>query len=363
MSYGIEEARNLVIKAGLELVNQGLIARTWGNISARISDSEFVITPSGRTYDSLTPDDLVTVKISDLSYTGKIKPSSEKGVHAAAYRNRPDINFVIHTHQAYASALSVLDGKFNVAYSDRKVLGPKVPTAEYGRNATKRLISNVETRIRNHPDCNTVLMRNHGALCLGRSYDDAFRAARTLEAASRKQYIKLTREDYPAECYSDHGISYYEKIFRRDEEDEMNEHSLMFENKNVNCVVVLSSPFVKMISGSGRPMRAYIDDMAQFCGASIPTVRYRKDHEAMEKSVKRSLHGTNSAVLIQGRGALITASDTDEADALAFVLEKNAMAALLGRRYADAEPVELQSAVYEHFLYLSSYSRLKNKNK
>ena len=59
MSYTEEEARRLVVDAGIRLVKEGLTARTWGNISARISDSEFIITPSGMAYESLGPGDLV----------------------------------------------------------------------------------------------------------------------------------------------------------------------------------------------------------------------------------------------------------------------------------------------------------------
>ncbi|MEL7657975.1 MAG: class II aldolase/adducin family protein, partial [Bacillota bacterium] len=100
------EAKNLVIKAGLELMNSGLIARTWGNVSCRIDETTFAITPSGREYQTLTPDDIVEVKIEDLSHTGNIKPSSEKGIHAAVYQIHPEMNFVIHTHQENASAMS-----------------------------------------------------------------------------------------------------------------------------------------------------------------------------------------------------------------------------------------------------------------
>ena len=107
MAYEIEEAKKLVIEAGKKLIETGLIARTWGNVSARISDTQFVITPSGRAYETLTPDELVVVNIEDCSYDGDIKPSSEKGVHAAAYRHHPTVDFVIHTHQKYATIVSI----------------------------------------------------------------------------------------------------------------------------------------------------------------------------------------------------------------------------------------------------------------
>ena len=82
----INEAKREVVKAGLRLLDSGLIARTWGNVSCRVDKDYFVITPSGRTYDSLTEDDIVLVKIEDCSYDSNIKPSSEKGVHAEAYK-------------------------------------------------------------------------------------------------------------------------------------------------------------------------------------------------------------------------------------------------------------------------------------
>ena len=67
MAYELEEAKKLVVAAGKKLVESGLIARTWGNVSARISDTQFVITPSGRAYETLTPEEVVVVNIENCS--------------------------------------------------------------------------------------------------------------------------------------------------------------------------------------------------------------------------------------------------------------------------------------------------------
>ena len=64
----ILQAKKEVIAAGLRLVEKGLIARTWGNVSCRVDENSFVITPSGKPYEGLTPDDIVEVKIDTLSY-------------------------------------------------------------------------------------------------------------------------------------------------------------------------------------------------------------------------------------------------------------------------------------------------------
>ena len=91
--------REQILQAAALLTARELIERTWGNISARVSETQMIITPSGLGYDTLREDQLVLVDLSDGSYTGTIKPSSERGIHADAYRLRSEVNFVIHTHQ------------------------------------------------------------------------------------------------------------------------------------------------------------------------------------------------------------------------------------------------------------------------
>ena len=170
MYYSENEARRLVIEAGHRLLENKLIARTWGNISARISKNEFIITPSGRAYDSLEPSDLVKVRVSDCSYDGNIKPSSEKGIHAAAYSLRQGIGFIIHTHQFYASV---------VAAECRGING--APCAGYGLPGTAKLRKKMEECIRENPYDDCFLMARHGVLLLGADMGEAFRKAEALE--------------------------------------------------------------------------------------------------------------------------------------------------------------------------------------
>ncbi|MBQ4181651.1 MAG: class II aldolase/adducin family protein, partial [Firmicutes bacterium] len=61
------DIRSSIIAAGIRLLDTGLVARTWGNISARLSQREFIITPSGRNYRTTEPQDLVRMDILDLS--------------------------------------------------------------------------------------------------------------------------------------------------------------------------------------------------------------------------------------------------------------------------------------------------------
>ena len=91
-------ARELICRTGRELLETGLVARTWGNVSSRLDPNHFLITPSGLDYHKTQPQDIVRVELSTMTWEGSRKPSGERGVHAAAYKVFPEANFVIHTH-------------------------------------------------------------------------------------------------------------------------------------------------------------------------------------------------------------------------------------------------------------------------
>lgn len=200
MYYSEAEARKLVIEAGLRLIDEKLIARTWGNISARISEDEFIITPSGRDYETLGPDDLVKVRIENLSYSGKYKPSSEKGIHASCYKYRPECSFVIHTHQFYASAICAEEKDTDF-----------VPCAEYGFSGTKKLMKNVVSVIISHPKRNWFLMAKHGALLLGSSYENAFLLAKELEEKCKALYEEKKHNPRPGAFIDDYAQMFDKK--------------------------------------------------------------------------------------------------------------------------------------------------------
>lgn len=229
-----QTAREAVVRAGVRLVETGLIARTWGNVSARVGD-EFLITPTGRDYLTLAPEEIVPVSLADLTHRGDLKPSSEKAAHQAIYRARPDVRFVIHTHQTNASAVgacglpgivitdegghalpagpgpagaAVPDGAGTApaGLSNREaprttrtaLLGRRVLTAGYGLPSTKKLADAIARALDRTPaEGHAILMAHHGAICFGRDADEALEAALQLEAASerfvRARYLAESR--------------------------------------------------------------------------------------------------------------------------------------------------------------------------
>ena len=318
MAYNENEARELVIRAGLLLLEKKLITRTWGNISARISDTEFIITPSGRAYDTLTPAELVKVNIHDLSYEGDIKPSSEKGAHAVGYALRSDVNFIIHTHQFYASAVCAEEKDTDFA-----------PCAAYGLPGTKKLTENIRKTVASNPGKNAFLLAKHGALCLGKDMDSAFAQADLLEVNCRSLFEKrIALTDRKASSGTLFGI---EKLY--------------------GSVLRDTDSAVMTVCAQGRELRAYLDDFAQMIGPDIKTVLADKNMAAA------ALKGRN-AVLLRNEGALCVAENEDDAEAVSMILRKNCAAAL----YVQGKhPMGFADAKVQRLVYLMKYSKQKNK--
>lgn len=173
-----------VCEAGKRLLALGLVARTWGNVSIRVNDHQMVITPSGRKYDELTPDEMVVVNINTLKYEGQIKPSSEQKLHCQIYKNKPHINAVIHTHQLYGSIVAAAQKDVEILLPEHQIiLGASIiKTAPYALPNTKKITVSTEKAIENS---NAALMANHGVVCIGKSIEDAFIVAQTLEEACK----------------------------------------------------------------------------------------------------------------------------------------------------------------------------------
>jgi L-fuculose-phosphate aldolase len=183
MRHSEDTARELVCDYGRKLLAEGLVARTWGNVSVRLDDERFVVTPSGRGYEDVEPQDMVVVRIKDASYTGQVKPSSESKVHAAIYRTRNDAGAVIHTHQTNASVVAAARRELPPILDDQvQILGPSVRVAAYALPSTQRMVRSCLKALKGR---NAALIANHGALCVGPSLDDAFVACVVLEKACK----------------------------------------------------------------------------------------------------------------------------------------------------------------------------------
>ena len=184
----VNKAKALLCSYGRKLLESGLVSGTWGNLSLRIDENFMIITPSGKEYEKLTIKDIVVVNINDLSYSGDIRPSGERALHAEMYKNRKDINACIHTHSLNASTVSASRQEVPALLDDMaQIIGPTIRVAEYALPGTAKLVKASARAIKGR---NGILLANHGAVCVGRDLAEAFVASEILEKAC-KTFIEV----------------------------------------------------------------------------------------------------------------------------------------------------------------------------
>lgn len=364
IAMNMDEAKRLVIKAGLKLVESGLIARTWGNVSCRIDDNFFAITPSGRDYLSLTPDEIVAVSISDCSYSGDIKPSTEKGIHVEVYKLYPEINFVIHTHQENASVIGASKLDSIIVDDAPDCLGGEVLCAAYALPGTEELKVNVIGALKRSKG-KAVIMKNHGALCLGKDYDEAFLTASELERACHsyiiRQYFKLSgKESFDVSEMSNFALSLHydvEKEIQYDkkdlaitEETEIN-NAIYNSHKDINYIIFKNTPEIKAICSYGIELKPLIDDFAQIAGTVVKNVE--NDPIKIVKALKNS-----SVVLVKNRGALCCGKTKKDAIAVGMITQKNCKAYIGASLFGKIRPINHSECIFMRNVYINKYSKL-----
>ncbi len=179
----IDNLKNQIIEAGKRLLKEGLVARTWGNVSIRIDENFMLVTPCGRQYEDLMPADIVLVNYHTSKYEGTVKPSSEKELHCEIYRTRKEVNAVIHTHQMNASTVAAARREVPPILDDMaQIIGPSVRVADYALPSTKKIVTKTVKALKGR---NAALMANHGAVCIGRDMEEAFVVCQVLEKACK----------------------------------------------------------------------------------------------------------------------------------------------------------------------------------
>ncbi len=183
--------RQQVIDYSRKLADEGFLKGTGGNISIRVDgENVLAITPSNQDYYRLNIDDICVYAFDGTHIAGTLKPSIEMGFHSAVYQTRPDVGCVMHTHQDFASAISLI-GKPIPALFDEQVrfLGRSVDIIPYAPSGTGMLAKQVRKSVQNHH--NAYILKNHGALCLGSVPERAYHNVLLLEKVALSYVLAL----------------------------------------------------------------------------------------------------------------------------------------------------------------------------
>ena len=176
------QARQLLVTYGRKLLELGLVQGTWGNLSVRLDDRFMLVTPSGRDYYGVHPEEMVKVRIENLSWEGDVKPSSEMGMHAGIYLTRPDVNAIIHTHAENGSVFAAAQMPLEVTDEGlAKYTGSLIPVTKFAPAGTPELVENAVVALQAHRAC---FLANHGMFSVGADLKGALLAAAAAEKAA-----------------------------------------------------------------------------------------------------------------------------------------------------------------------------------
>lgn len=193
----LEELKQKVFEANLQLVQYGLVVLTWGNVSG-IDREEglFVIKPSGVPYDKMTAEDMVVMDLKGNKVEGRLNPSSDTPTHLELYKNFNDIGGIVHTHSSWAcswaqagrdiNAYGTTHADFaNGAVPCARGLTENEVNGEYELNTGKVIVEEFEKRGIKPDECPAVLVHRHGPFTWGSSPFKAVENALILEEVAK----------------------------------------------------------------------------------------------------------------------------------------------------------------------------------
>ena len=177
-----------------KLVAKGYLMATGGNVSLRIpGQNAFAVTPSNYDYLKMTAEDVCVLDFDLESLDGRLKPSVEASMHAAIYQARGDVNAIIHTHQVYASALTLIKTPIPALFDEQaRFLGRSVEIIPYAPSGTGMLKNTISKHVLNHN--NAFMMQNHGALVFGHDMERAMHNVEILEKCALAYLLAICTE-------------------------------------------------------------------------------------------------------------------------------------------------------------------------
>lgn len=182
----LKDERELIVEYGIKMIQSDLTKGTSGNLSIFNREKQLMaISPSGIDYFKVQASDVMVLNLDGEIIEGDKKPSSEYALHKIFYKNREDINAIVHTHSRYATTLSCLNMDLPAVHYMIAVAGLDVKCAKYATFGTMELAENAYEAMK---DRRAVILANHGLLTGGRDLNHAFNIAEEIEYCAELYY-------------------------------------------------------------------------------------------------------------------------------------------------------------------------------
>ncbi len=197
ISMNWKSEKEQIIAAALNLDKYGLIALSGGNVSARMETGEILVTPSGMIYDDMLAQDILVVDLEGNVIEGERAASVDTEALLYIYKHMPQINAVIHTHQPYATAVSLVSDELPCIVTT-------LPNATKGAVKVLPFASaasidmGIQT-VEHAGDQLAVILKNHGVIGLGSSLKEALYSCVYLEEAAKTYVYARSMSDNVAQ--------------------------------------------------------------------------------------------------------------------------------------------------------------------
>ncbi len=174
-----DETKAMLLATAKQMIADGLVEGTSGNLSARLPDGNAVLTPSSLPYETMTLDDLVVCDLDGNVLEGTRSPTTEKDLHLECLRVHQDIHAVMHCHAKYSTMFALVRQPIPCVIEEvHAYIGGDIEVAEYQLTGSKELGVEVARHV---GDKAAVLMANHGLLTVGKHPQDCLKLATLVE--------------------------------------------------------------------------------------------------------------------------------------------------------------------------------------
>ncbi len=183
------EIKKQICEIGKRIYDKGMVASNDGNISVKLNDNEFLCTPTGVSKGFMTPEYICKVDRDGklIQANAGFKPSSEIKMHMRVYKERPDVNSVVHAHPMYATGFAIAGIPLTQPIMPEAVIALGcVPIAEYGTPSTEEIPDAISKYLQSF---DAVLLENHGALTFSDTLLNAYHKMESVEFYAKLLYI------------------------------------------------------------------------------------------------------------------------------------------------------------------------------
>ncbi len=187
--YGKTESihRNDIIEICKRIYSKGWVASNDGNVSIRLGPDTVLCTPTGMSKGYLTAGQLIKVDMDGNKLEGELEPSSEVKMHIDVYKQRKDVNSVVHAHPPYATGFAVAGIALDKCVLPEVIFSiGSIPLTKYGTPSTSEIPDNVRKYLKDH---SVFLLENHGALSVGPDVYKAYYRMESLELFAKISLI------------------------------------------------------------------------------------------------------------------------------------------------------------------------------